>query len=162
MELQVTVRSQATGSVKEVRLPLQERAFIGRGAECEIRIDGQDISRRHVGLKVAAGQITATDLSSNGSQLNGATLRNDSPQPLKPGDVLALPGWDVFIQGIDDDVLNAATAAPATAKTQPSTEAGGGMKAMVLSTIQSFPFVERVLALLSLASLAVVWMYFKS
>jgi len=150
VELQVSTRSHTTASVKELRIPIQDRVFIGRGAECEIRIDGDDISRRHVGLKIVGGQVTATDLSANGSLLNGTRLQQNTAQPLKSGDVLGLPGFDVFIQNVHSDVAANAPTADA------------GMKANLLSTIHSFPFAERMMVVISLASLALVWMYFKS
>ena len=52
------------------------------------------------------------------------------------------------------------TASPA--QTQVEVETENGVKGKLSAALRAFPFVERVLVVLSLASLALVCIYFKS
>jgi len=57
---------------------------IGRAAECDIRLDGLDISSRHARLRLSGGQVSIEDLgSTNGVYVNGTPITNS---PLSPND----------------------------------------------------------------------------
>lgn len=70
---------------------------IGRGPDCDVRVDDPLISRRHARLLVSELGIGVEDLgSANGLYVNGVPIRGVAP--LHPGDVLQLGGtlWMVM------------------------------------------------------------------
>jgi len=70
---------------------------IGREDSCELFIDEERISRRHLRLTVTASDLHAEDLdSSNGSYINGLALCE--PVPLHPGELLILGADAVFVR----------------------------------------------------------------
>lgn len=70
---------------------------IGRDESCELFIDEERISRRHLRLTVTAADLLAEDLdSSNGSYVNGLALCERVP--LRPGELLILGADAVFVR----------------------------------------------------------------
>ena len=70
-----------------------DERLIGRDADCTIRLDGTDISRRHASLRKDGphGGTVIVDLGSrNGVRVNG---RPTTSSALRPGDVVRLGGW---------------------------------------------------------------------
>jgi FhaA, N-terminal domain/FHA domain len=67
-------------------------ATIGRSRDCEVVLDDQNVSRRHVAVRPLAASTSGwavEDLgSTNGTKLNGR--RVDEPTPLEPGDRIEL------------------------------------------------------------------------
>jgi len=49
---------------------------IGRSSECDIVISDSNVSRKHAEITLSNGQYYFTDLSSNGSTVDGITIRN--------------------------------------------------------------------------------------
>jgi pSer/pThr/pTyr-binding forkhead associated (FHA) protein len=67
---------------------------IGRGADAQIRLPDTGVSRRHVDVQLAHGQVAAEDLgSTNGTLVNG---RRIGRQPLADGDVIRI-GHSVLV-----------------------------------------------------------------
>ncbi|MFN2565812.1 MAG: FHA domain-containing protein [Gemmatimonadaceae bacterium] len=91
-----------TGCVYQVP---RDGLVIGRGADCDITVDGTDVSRRHAFVKPGRGGFTVTDESANGTFVNGA--RMTGPQTLKHGDVLGI-GTEEYRVDIDASPLAAA------------------------------------------------------
>ncbi|EGV65296.1 serine/threonine protein kinase [Yamadazyma tenuis] len=64
--------------------------LIGRSSQCDIRISGVDVSSKHSKLSLATNQIRdyffVTDLSSNGTYVNGEKLGHGTSVLLKSGD----------------------------------------------------------------------------
>jgi FHA domain-containing protein len=61
-----------------------EQTLVGSGSECQIILEDQSISTRHVSIRYQDGKFTLTDLdSSNGTEVNGAAV---SKVPLADGD----------------------------------------------------------------------------
>src|SRR5271165_6860022 len=72
-------------------LPAEGTLSIGRGAECEIRIDDAKASRRHAIVGVANERCTIEDLGSlNGTRVGDRTLSPRSPTELKPGEMASI------------------------------------------------------------------------
>jgi transcriptional regulator with AAA-type ATPase domain len=70
-----------------------DELLVGRGAECGVRLDGNEVSRRHAVLQRAGhdSEIVIRDLGSrNGIRVNGHPVRS---AVLGAGDVLRLGGW---------------------------------------------------------------------
>lgn len=82
---------RATGRSAVVHPLTETVTTIGRGAECEIVVAADHVSRRHAQLIWDGERYTLHDLGSkNGTFLNGARLAQ--PQPLHDGDLIALAG----------------------------------------------------------------------
>ncbi len=63
------------------------RQVLGRGADCDLRVDDAHVSLAHAMLTSSRDQTTVRDLGSkNGTLVNG--VRIASPQVLRHGDVL--------------------------------------------------------------------------
>lgn len=75
---------------KDRRLPLPDGEFVvGRGLDCHIRFNANEVSRQHLKLLVRGGRLTAQNLSSTtGTMLNGRKLTGT--MSLAHGDELAL------------------------------------------------------------------------
>ncbi|MGY1618576.1 FtsK/SpoIIIE domain-containing protein [Geodermatophilus sp. SYSU D00691] len=77
----------------------QGRHVLGRGAEAGVRFDDPDVSRRHVQVTVAAGEITVADLgSTNGTRLDDAAVAT-APIAWPTGAVLRLGASAVTVRG---------------------------------------------------------------
>jgi hypothetical protein len=82
---------RTTGRSAIVHLLTEGVTTIGRGAECEIVIAADHVSRRHAQVSCDGEEYTLHDLGSkNGTFLNGARLAQ--PQSLHDGDLIALAG----------------------------------------------------------------------
>jgi pSer/pThr/pTyr-binding forkhead associated (FHA) protein len=75
----------ATGCVYPVP---RDGLVIGRGAACDIELDGTDVSRRHAFVRPDEQGFTVTDESANGTYVNGG--RVNGTQRLAHGDVLGI------------------------------------------------------------------------
>lgn len=68
---------------------LVDRAVIGRGSEADVRVEHEDVSRRHAEVQVLGDGLAVRDLESkNGVYLNGARITGEAIAG--PGDVLGL------------------------------------------------------------------------
>jgi pSer/pThr/pTyr-binding forkhead associated (FHA) protein len=77
----------AAGSAPEVDLQ-RPVLLIGRHAECDVRLDSPQISRRHCCVALAYDRIVIRDLGSrNGVRVNGRVV---DEQGLRPGDEVAI------------------------------------------------------------------------
>ena len=75
----------ATGCVYPVP---RDGLVIGRGAACDIELEGTDVSRRHAFVRPDGQGFTVTDESANGTYVNG--VRINGTQRLGHGDVLGI------------------------------------------------------------------------
>ena len=76
---------------------LAGRSVLGRGEECELRIDSEGSSRRHLEIRREGPIYTLRDLAStNGTFLNGERVQH---APVAVGDVLRIGNWvGVFLE----------------------------------------------------------------
>jgi predicted component of type VI protein secretion system len=157
VELQLSLRSRSTGAVKQVRLSLDKPVVIGRGAENAVRLEGEGISREHVGISVRGSEVVAKDLSSNGSLINGMKMSKGGAQSLKDGDIIGVPGWDVIV-----DAIQATAGKPVALSASPPPAAANGFMGKIHTVLHSFTAMERFMTVLSLASIALLILYLKS
>ena len=63
----------AAGMVRAREITIQKEEFlIGRGSDCDLRLNDEDISRHHCLIRVRGQEATLSDLgSSNGTFVNG-------------------------------------------------------------------------------------------
>ena len=93
----IVVQGKPEGKVIPMTVPVFR---IGRGPDCHLRPNSEQVSREHAEIAVNNDQVTLRDLGSrNGSLLNGKSLSGVSP--LKNGDVVQIGPltFAVSIQG---------------------------------------------------------------
>src|SRR6185312_1965348 len=84
--------------VQSVPLPDRGELVVGRSAECQVRIEDDNLSRKHLRLRIGAG-IEVEDLGSlNGSKLGDRRLEPNVPEPLREGDVVTIGDSVMLLQ----------------------------------------------------------------
>jgi pSer/pThr/pTyr-binding forkhead associated (FHA) protein len=93
---------------------LQGENIIGRGSDCDLRLNSEKASRRHACIRWDGRQASIMDLgSTNGTRLNGERLVPNRSYALNPGDHLELGGPDARLDvGLSSVALPAVTPAP--------------------------------------------------
>ena len=92
---QISITTILNGRVTQRLETAKERVLVGRSADCDIRIDGADVSRMHVAIVARAGRHFLEDLgSSNGTQLNGRPVRNAE---LHNGDIVQIGAYSLHV-----------------------------------------------------------------
>jgi len=95
-EAYVLLVSCATG-VSVVTLADQETFVLGRGAEADVVVDDDSVSRRHAVLRLRP-RMTVEDLgSTNGSTADGAPVRPGTPARIGVGSVLELGSTTIVL-----------------------------------------------------------------
>ena len=98
MEMLLSIRSKSDGSVREVKHDIGNGLVVGRGAEHGVLLDGPDLSREHLVLTTDGTDIYVTDLSSNGTWLNGARLRRSIRSLMRVEDSVEVPGYVLTVR----------------------------------------------------------------
>ena len=112
MEILLSIQSKSDGSVREVPSALAEGLVIGRGAEDGILLEGADLSREHFVLTEDGTAVYVTDLSANGTWVNGKQIRKSVRTRVRPDDSIQVPGYVLTFRIVD--------------QTQPSSPASEG------------------------------------
>ena len=87
-------------SAQSLDLTDRKRAVIGRGAQCDLKLSGNNISRQHAVITRDTGAYLLTDNGSlNGTFLNGKKIAQ--PEYIHDGDLIAVGNFNLrFRQGI--------------------------------------------------------------
>jgi pSer/pThr/pTyr-binding forkhead associated (FHA) protein len=93
MEILLSISPKANGNGREVKCAIGEGLVVGRGAEEGILLDGPDLSREHLVLTTDGANVYVTDLSSNGTWLNGTRLRRSVRSRARSEDTIEVPGY---------------------------------------------------------------------
>jgi two-component system response regulator AtoC len=80
-------------------LPARGEIVVGRGDDCEIRVDHPSVSRRHMAIRVAEGVFVVDLASSNGTRLGGRRLSPNKPEVVPPGVLIEVGLATVIIGG---------------------------------------------------------------
>ena len=76
--------------VQTVPLPAEGELIVGRSEQCQVRIDDDNLSRKHLRLRIG-DDVEVEDLESlNGSKLGDHPLRPGAPERLREGDVITI------------------------------------------------------------------------
>lgn len=164
MELLISARSHTDGVEQRVRLAADSPIVLGRGPDSPLLLAGTGISRDHVRLHCEGEIIWVTDLSSNGTWINGRRLTRGQAYALKTGDAVQVPGYDLEIGMLDlvpaASASRAATSAGAAAGAATPGKAG---KLAVLAPVKrfagSFSGIEKLLILTSFCSIGLLAAY---
>ncbi len=119
MEIMICI-IQRDGAVRPRVLPLmvdETGIEIGRALSCDLCLEDPEraISHRHARIHESGGQLWVTDLSRNGTLLNGAPLPSQQPVVLRDKDWLSIGPYELRV------ILDTGAAAgePAQAPLQP-------------------------------------------
>lgn len=83
----ITVRNGLAAG-RTLRIPEGTKLVVGAGAEADLTLNDERVSRKHVALHVERGKLLAEDLGST----NGTFLAVTTPRELNPDDILVLGG----------------------------------------------------------------------
>jgi hypothetical protein len=160
VEISVTVTSKGDGSVQSVRLPLGDRIVLGRGPESAVPLDAPGISREHLEIRAENSALFVTDLSSNGSWLNGSRMPLNRKCRIADSDSIELPGYDVRLHLVRAAAASGPDSSPAERVIPgPSRPAKGAPAPLTKTPKGSFTGLEVFVALVILASAALVAIY---
>lgn len=95
MELQLVVVAEPNGEPQAFHFPDFDRVTLGRGPDSPVPLDGNALSREHVRFELSAGALAVTDISSNGTWVNGKALGAGLPRELKSGDEVSVAGYRI-------------------------------------------------------------------
>ncbi|MCX6608337.1 MAG: FHA domain-containing protein [Acidobacteria bacterium] len=95
LEIEISIETLATARHQVVRVPIAERLTLGRGPDSPVLLEGTQISREHLVIAAAGPQLSLCNLSANGTAINGAPIATGYWQPLGPGDLIQVPGYNL-------------------------------------------------------------------
>jgi len=172
MEILLSIRSKTEGTVREVKSAIGDGLVVGRGAEEGVLLDGPDLSREHLVLTASAANVYVTDLSSNGTWLNGTRLRRSIRSRVGVEDSIEVPGYVLSFRPADqpekeEEAAIAPVPQPAAADSPiallaPETLKPPALFGPVLRFIGSFSFGEKFLTLVGLGGLLLLYTYVAS
>jgi predicted component of type VI protein secretion system len=168
VDLAITVHSQSDNNYKSYRLSVSGRLALGRGPDSAVPLQGTQLSREHLALRVEDGTLYVDDLSTNGTRLNGALLMPGSPRRASAGDTISIPGFDISLDSVGEPQR-----APSPASTEPSpadtvtqqpspAPAAAGMLDPIRGFWAGFSGVERTVIYAALACIVLVIAYLQS
>lgn len=97
MQVTLVVTNKASNESSNYDLAVEEKITIGRHLESPVVLQGDRLSRHHFSLMVIDGALTLEDLSSNGTWLNGALLKEQMSARVKAGDTIEVPGYEMHV-----------------------------------------------------------------
>jgi predicted component of type VI protein secretion system len=81
-----------------IRQPVGERMVLGRGPDSAVPLDAPGISREHLEVRAEDSAVFLTDLSSNGTWLNGSRMPPRRKCKVGEDDYVELPGYELRLQ----------------------------------------------------------------
>ena len=172
MDVFLSITSTTDGGVQEVRYSLSDSLVVGRGAEGGVLLEGPDLSREHLAFTSEGGSVYVTDLSVNGTWVNGKRLRKSVRQRVSPEDSIELPGYVLkyrsadqpeFVEDAPSDQTSQLLAEdnpPAVAVAKKSGPLG--VLKPVFGFVGSFSFMEKFLVMVGLTGLLLLYTYLGS
>ena len=172
MDVFLSITSTTDGGVQEVRYSLSDSLVVGRGAEGGVLLEGPDLSREHLAFTSEGGSVYVTDLSVNGTWVNGKRLRKSVRQRVSPEDSIELPGYVLKYRFADQpelvedapsdqtSQLLAEDNPPAVAVAKKSGPLG--VLQPVFGFVGSFSFMEKFLVMVGLTGLLLLYTYLGS
>lgn len=170
MEIRLSIQSKADGNIREINREIGEGLAIGRGAEEGILLDGPDLSREHLVISTDGKYIYVTDISNNGTWLNGTRLRRSLRTRVRAEDTIEVPGYVINIEPVakPDETGDASDVAlvpapPSALEPVPVPQAAPAGPLAVLDPVfqfvGSFTFMEKTFVGISLCGLLLIYSY---
>jgi len=174
MEIQLSISSKAGSGDREVKCDIGEGLVVGRGAEEGVLLDGPDLSREHLLLTADGASIYVTDLSSNGTWLNGTRLRRSIRSRVRAEDSIEVPGYVLKFRLAEQREKESETPSESPAQSRelsaeeelpaqpvPAAQPASRLEP-VLRFIGSFTFGEKFLILVGVGGLILLYTYMGS
>jgi predicted component of type VI protein secretion system len=155
VELELTIESKESGAVVVQRLPLNGRLVLGRGPESPVALEGPQISREHIAFEGDDGQLCVTDLSVNGSWVNGEALATGRRYLLTEADRVQVPGYELHCTILPGPQAPASTPQAAGATSPPALPPVSPVKQFTASITGT----EIVVVIILLAAIGVLIVY---
>lgn len=173
MEILLSIESKQDGTIREVKRELGEGLMVGRGAEEGILLDGSDLSREHLVITADSTHIYVTDLSNNGTWLNGTRIRRSLRTRVRPEDKVEIPGYILIVKPVvelaDEKpggevaiVPSAATLETMQAPPEPAPAGVASFLKPVGEFVGSFTFMEKFSVFVACLGLLLLYSYFGS
>jgi predicted component of type VI protein secretion system len=171
MDILLSIQSKSDSSTREVKCAIAEGLVIGRGVEKGVLLEGQDLSREHLVITADGDDLFVTDLSINGTWLNGNRLKRTERTRVRPEDHIEVPGYVLTFRLADQPEHS--PAAPVLQMQPPAYETDAslasapdpqkpGLLAPVFNFLGSFTLLEKFSVLVGLAGLVLLFSYFGS
>jgi predicted component of type VI protein secretion system len=172
MDILLSIRAKADSTTREVRSAIGDGLVIGRGAEQGVLLDGPDLSREHLVITAEGTNLFLTDLSSNGTWLNGTRLKRSVKTQISVDDLIEIPGYALNLKYADQPEKVAAAPVPSPPPPVAAPEpvavpphqppAPKGLLSPVFGFIGSFSFMEKAFVVVGLGGLLLLYAYFGS
>lgn len=107
-------------------------ALLGKGDECEVKLKGWTIGKRHASVLARDGQIFLEDHGGLSVTEVNDTEVDESYGPLKPTDVIKIGGYSISVEMVADQ---AAAPEPAPASSAVSKQAAPSVEEMLSATL---------------------------
>ena len=166
MELLLFVFAGADEPPLQHRFENPERITLGRGPQSPVMLDGPAVSREHLTLDIRDGALWATDISSNGSWVNGRAMPGGAPQRLGPGDEVRVGDYTLRFRleavepaprSLDETMAGRPAAQQSTPVQQPAEPPLSLARAM-LSGVSFFEWVALAAVLIAATLIGVWWL----
>lgn len=170
MEILVLITSKADSSSREIKREVGQGLVIGRGAEEGVLLEGGDLSREHLVFTADDRNIYVTDLSANGTWVNGSRLRKSVRTRVRPEDAIEIPGYTLTVNRVEE-VVAEAIPTPASPSLERRThdfvphKKKGGVLAILdpaFHFVGSFTFFEKLMVLFGIFGLLLLGTYLRS
>ncbi len=173
MDILLSIRAKADSTTREVRSSIGDGLVIGRGAEQGVLLDGPDLSREHLVITAEGTNLFLTDLSSNGTWLNGTRLNRSVKTRISVDDLIEIPGYALNLKFADQPEKVAAAPVPSpppppaavpehVAPPPPLPSEPKGLLSPVFGFLGSFSFMEKAFVVVGLGGLLLLFAYFGS
>jgi predicted component of type VI protein secretion system len=155
------VRSKTDESVRNVRHPVNGRMVLGRGPDSAVPLEAPGISREHLEVHAEDSALFLTDLSSNGTWINGARMPQARKCKVREGDFIEVPGYEIQFQLGVANSPRAAPAAPTASGLSRSKPRVAGATAAARSgrSLAALSTLERFLLLVAFACVVLLVLY---
>ena len=170
MDILLSIRSKSDSSTREIKSTIAEGLVIGRGVEKGVLLEGQDLSREHFVITADGADLFVTDLSSNGTWVNGARLNRSERTKVRERDLIEIPGYAITFklaeQAAEKPAPQAVAGPSPHLEPEPNLVAPPAAKpgplGMVFQAIGAFTMLEKISILLGVAGLSLLYAYFGS
>lgn len=100
MKLQIQLQGEAAGAAaQQFEVALDGKPVVlGRGPDSPVPLEGSKLSRSHLAFDASSGQLSVTDLSSNGLWVNALAIPKKTAIPVSPADEITIPGYRIHVR----------------------------------------------------------------
>lgn len=171
MEILLSILSKTDDSEREVQGAVGDGLVIGRGAEDGILLEGGDLSREHVVLTHDGSAVYITDLSANGTWVNGKRLKKSARVKIRPEDSIEVPGYILTYRIVEParnvgpvpvQAEHSTTSTQAATTAEPSTlQKQSPLAALkpVSDFYSSFTAMEKIMFVVAICGLTLLYTY---